>query len=170
MSTSLFKHPVVEVVGFPVQTSEGERLYVRLVMPDWVNVVAIDDAGHLLLVRQHRHGIDAPTLEIPGGSVDPGEDPAVAAERELHEETGYQGGRLSPMGFVWSNPALQTNRTWMFLVEGCVRAGEPERGPGEEDLELHRRPVSELPAMLRAGEISHALAVASLQTYLLREG
>lgn len=168
MIRSLFRHPIVDVVGFPVQTSAGERDYVRLVMPDWVNIVAIDKDDRLVLVRQHRYGIDAPTLEVPGGAVDPGEEPAAAALRELWEETGHRGGRLSSFGFVWSNPALQTNRTWMFLVQGCTQEGEPARGPGEEDLELVLRPVSSLARMLRDGEISHALAVVSLQRYLLQ--
>src|SRR5262245_27824962 len=52
----------------------------------WVNVVPVTADGHVVMVRQYRHGSREVTLEIPGGIVDPGEDPAVAAARELSEE------------------------------------------------------------------------------------
>lgn len=166
---TLLEHRVLRVVSFPVQTSAGERDYVRLCMTDWVNTVAVTAAGEIVLVSQHRWGIDAPTLEVPGGTVDPGEDPAVAARRELLEETGYAGGALRPLGWVWSNPALQDNRTWMFCIEGVAAVAEPERGPGEEDLEVELVPRGEIRRMLSEGHINHALAVVSLQRFLLGE-
>lgn len=164
---TLFEHRILSVVGFPVQTSAGARDYVRLCMSDWVNAVAITAEGAVVLVRQHRWGIDAPTLEVPGGEVDAGEDPARAARRELLEETGYAGGALRSMGWVWSNPAIQDNRTWMFHIAGVSAVAEPVRGPGEEDLEVVAVPQGEIPRMLAEGAINHALAVVSLQRYLL---
>src|SRR5690348_2481862 len=56
----------------------------------WANVVAITEANEIVLVWQYRHGIDALSLEIPGGVVDRNESPAEAARRELYEETGYE--------------------------------------------------------------------------------
>ena len=72
----------------------------RLVLEscDWVNVVARDEEERVILVRQYRFGIGACTLEPPGGSVDAGEQPLAAARRELLEETGYGGGRWTPLG------------------------------------------------------------------------
>src|SRR5262245_51354817 len=55
----------------------------RIEAPDWVNVVAVTKGGDLVLVRQERHGVEAVTLEVPGGAVDPGETPEAAALREL---------------------------------------------------------------------------------------
>src|SRR5258706_16415792 len=58
---------------------------------DWVSVVPVTRDGKFVLVRQYRIGIDAPTLEIPGGVIDEGQEPPGAALRELREETGYGG-------------------------------------------------------------------------------
>ena len=167
MTRRIYEHRVLAVEGFPVETSAGPAEYVRLRMPDWVNIAAITSDGALVLVRQHRWGIDAPTLEIAGGMVDPGEAPEVSARRELLEETGYGGGALRGLGWVWSNPAIQDNKTHLYLAEGVTRLSEPDRGPGEEDLEVVLVPLDELRRLLDQGVINHALAVVTLQRVLL---
>jgi 8-oxo-dGTP pyrophosphatase MutT (NUDIX family) len=138
--------------------------FFRIDAPDWVNVVATTRAGELLLVRQERHGSLTTTLEIPGGVVDPGEDPAAAALRELEEETGHRGRRAEPLGWVHPNPAILSNRCHVFLV----RDAEP--GPGrpcdeDEEIAVEKVPLAEARRLVREGVITHALVVAAL--YLL---
>lgn len=130
-------------------------------MPDWVITAAIDAEGRFVLVRQHRWGIAAETLEAAGGIVDAGEEPAAAGLRELLEETGYTGQVAEPLGWVHPNPVLQDNRCFMFLVRGAVRAAAPVDDPDERvtTVLLSRAAVE---AALADGTITHALAVVAL--------
>ena len=118
--------------------AEATREALILDAPSWVNVIALLPEERVLLVRQWRYGIGAPTLEIPGGMVEIGEevDPQTAAGRELFEETGYRAGRITYLGEVEPNPAFITNRCFTFVAEDLERIGEPE-GDGEEEHGFH---------------------------------
>jgi 8-oxo-dGTP pyrophosphatase MutT (NUDIX family) len=134
----------------------------------WVNVVAVTMDQQVLLVRQYRHGSGMVHFEIPAGTTDASDtDLESACRRELLEETGYGGGRWSPLMTLSANPALQNNLAYTFLAEGVVPLGEADPGAGE-DLRLHRVPIDEIEGMIQAGDLIQSLHVAPLLKYLLR--
>ncbi len=128
---------------------------------DWVNVVAITEEGSLLLIRQFRQATGEITLEVPGGIIDDGESPVEAAERELREETGYGCAASRVIGRVRSNPAIIDNWTYTVLATGCVRVGDGEPDEHEQIAVIERR-LDEVDAMVRSGEITHALVIDAL--------
>jgi ADP-ribose pyrophosphatase len=139
----------------------AQRPRVIIEAPDWVNIIPVTIDDQVVLVRQFRFGIWSSALEIPGGIVEPGEDPMSAAVRELEEETGYlPGGRVIPLGKVHPNPAIQTNACHSFLALGCERTGrmDPE---ADEDIQVTLEPRARIPELLREGEITHALVVCA---------
>jgi len=143
-----------------------EKYWVNEYRP-WVNVVAVTKADEVVLIRQYRHGLEQVHYEIPAGTTDPGETALEpAARRELLEETGYGGGRWSPLVTLSANPALQDNLAHTFLAEDVVRLGEPHTEPGE-DLRVHLVPVAELEALIDEGGFIQALHIAPLLKYLL---
>ncbi|MHC5065778.1 MAG: NUDIX hydrolase [Planctomycetota bacterium] len=128
---------------------------------DWVNIVAITRDDLVILVNQWRQGSRAFSLEIPGGIVDPGEEPMAAAARELREETGYQAGEIRQIGEVNPNPALFSNRCSTFLASDCERVGEIQMDAGE-DLEVITMPLDEVERRVQSGEIHNAVVMAGL--------
>jgi 8-oxo-dGTP pyrophosphatase MutT (NUDIX family) len=136
---------------------------------DWVNVLPLTDEGRVVLVRQWRHGIKDFSVEIPGGMADEGETPGQAAQRELVEETGYGFDELLSLGSVTTNPAIQTNRCWLFLALGARRVGEATPDP-TEDIEVLEVDLDEALAMVEAGEIDHTMVVNTFLRLRTRYG
>jgi 8-oxo-dGTP pyrophosphatase MutT (NUDIX family) len=134
----------------------------------WINVVPVTPAGEIVLVRQYRHGIEAPTLEIPGGLVDPADrDPAAAAVRELLEETGHAGAAPELLGKVSSNPAILDNWTWCYVVRDArpVRPPSPDQ---DEDTTVEILPLARVREMVLRGEIHHSLSACALMLFFLK--
>ena len=126
----------------------------------WVNVIALTPDDEIVMVEQYRHGIDTITLEMPGGVVEPGEDPAETASRELLEETGYSGETPIRIGLVHPNPAIQDNECSTWLIRNARRTAEPTPDEGEH-ISVHTVARTEIPALLRQGQITHSLMVAA---------
>lgn len=136
--------------------------------PDWVNVLALTPRQDMVLIRQFRHGTEKVSLEIPGGLIDPHEsDPAVAARRELREETGYEAEQIELLGVMSPNPSMMTNRCYSYLATGCRPVGDLAMDPGE-DIEVVTMPIAGLDGMLQRGEIDHAIVLATIAFFRAR--
>ncbi len=151
----------VESVDFHHPQRAAPQDFFVINAPDWVNVLALTPDGRLVLVRQFRYGIDDFSVEIPGGVIDLGEDPVSAGVRELREETGYVGASARLLGSVRPNPAMQSNRCHLVLVEGARPAAKLDWDPDEE-FEIMTRPVDEVYALAYAGGITHAMVLDAL--------
>jgi len=149
-----------ERIQLPGDTGRYGR-FIVCETPRWVNVVAITTSREIVLVRQFRVGVRRPSLEIPGGLVDPGEDPAVAATRELREETGFEGDPPRLLGWQEPNPAIQDNITYTYLITNCSLTKPQELDPGEEIL-IELAAVEDVDALVLSGAIRHALVVTAL--------
>jgi ADP-ribose pyrophosphatase len=134
---------------------------------DWVNLVPVTADRRVVMVRQFRHGIRQLTLEVPAGVLDASDrSPAVAAARELREETGYQADEVVPLGVVHPNPALCNNRCHMFAAYDVVAVGAPQWDSTEE-IGVEVVPLAAVPDLIRSGAISNALTLVAFQLFEL---
>ena len=140
----------------------GERQREVVRHPGAVAVVAVDGSGRVVLVRQRREPARRELLELPAGTLEPGEQPLETARRELREETGLTGGDWSELAGFWSSPGFLDERVHVFAAER-LQEGDAEPD-GDESVELVRWSLSEVAS--RLGEIEDAKTLAGLLLYL----
>jgi ADP-ribose pyrophosphatase len=144
-----------------VRTSTGVESVREIVEhPGAVAVIALDEAGQVLLVKQYRHAVRAVTLEIPAGTLEPDEDPLVAAQRELREETGYRAGKLDRLGGIYTAPGFSTEYIHFYLATQLTA----DRLSMDEDevIDVSRSPLAAAVDLIQTGKIDDGKTVGGL--------
>ena len=163
---TLLKTPIFDLVQRVSISPEGHQAsFVVAKAPDWVNVIAeVDDQKRacFLMVRQFRHGDGQLYWEFPGGMVDEGETPEQAAQRELHEETGFEAREWRLLGSCNSNPAFLTNRVWTFLARGAQRVNTALELDQHEYLSVGLLPIQDVRRRLSESESHGIMSLALL--------
>lgn len=116
-----------------------------------VAVLALTDAGEVVLARQFRPGPGEILLDLPGGIVDEGEALLDAAARELREETGYSCASLEPAGWAWAFGS-STWRRHVVVARGCRPGHEVTSWGGDEYCEPVVVSVEALREAARSGQ------------------
>jgi ADP-ribose pyrophosphatase len=156
-----------------IQRADGSRAQRDVAgHPGAVAIVALDERERVLLVRQWRSPAGRAMLEIPAGTLDyvdrasgVVEDHALAAPRELEEETGYRAGSWRRLGEFWTAPGFATELMHLYLAEDLRPAHDEadRRGPDEDEhLELERMSWREAVDAATDGRIVDAKSIVGL--------
>ncbi len=163
---------------------EGERVYAgrvvtlevdRVRLPDGSHterevvrhrgaavILPVLDDGRVLLVRQFRYPVGESLLELPAGTLEPGEEPRHCAGRELVEETGWRAGSLRDLGGFYSTPGFTDERLHAVLATGLKRVEDPPPGDADESIEVVAMDLEEVLALARDGAIRDGKTLAAI--------
>jgi ADP-ribose pyrophosphatase len=137
---------------------------------DWVNVIPLtpdnNNEPSVVMVRQYRHGTRQISLEVPGGLVNPRDTPMDTARKELLEETGYQAEEITLIGTAHPQPAVLNNRHLTFLATHVQKKAALNLDEGE-DIDVVLVPLSEIPRLIREGEITNAMVILAFYWYFM---
>ena len=136
---------------------DGSRgLYDHVVVPGAVTVLAVRADRRVAVTRQWIYVHGCTQWRLPAGRIEQADpNPAVAARRELREETGIVADRLVPLGTVNCADSFTNHRDHAFLATG-LHQGQPQLEPGEADLQLHWLRADEVLDLVLGGAMPHA--------------
>lgn len=127
-------------------------------------VVAVRPDGKLLMVRQYRNALERETIELPAGGLEGRDEPtAVAAKRELEEETGYVCKQVEPLVSIYTTVAFCNEKIDIYLATDL----EPGKQHLDEDefINVEAYTVEELKEMIYAGKIQDSKTICGIMTY-----
>jgi ADP-ribose pyrophosphatase len=151
-----------------VTLPNGSRAEFAMVRhPGSTGIVPIMDDGMVLMTFQYRHAVGEYLLEIPAGTMEPGESPYECAKREVEEETGFAAGELIKIAAIDIIPAYSDEKIHVYLARDL----KPSRQnlDADEIIQVERYPLEKLIAFIAEGKITDALTILSLyrvQAYL----
>jgi len=130
-------------------------------------VLPILDDGSVVMVRQYRYPVAKSLLELPAGTLEPGEDPIGCAARELVEETGFRARSLSPLGRFYSAPGYTDEVLQAVLATGLERwaNASPDH---DEIIEVELVAAADVLKRIETGEIADAKTIATMMLARLR--
>lgn len=165
--TERYAGPVFTVYSDEVTMSGGGTAGRDVVVnKNAVGVVALDDLGRVVLIKQYRHAVGRRLWELPAGLLDiAGEDPVRAAGRELAEEADINAARFDLLVDLHTSPGFSAETIRIYLARELSPVPEGERHERleeEADIEIVWRDLDEAVAMVLRGEITNALAVGGL--------
>ncbi|MBN1202810.1 MAG: NUDIX hydrolase [Anaerolineae bacterium] len=168
-SEAVYEGKLVKLYVDQVRLPDGKTSMREVVRhPGAVAMVPLLDNGDVVMVRQFRLPAGRVLLEIPAGGLDPDEDPAAAAVRELQEEIGYRPGTLTAIGGEYTAPGYTTEFIHFYLATGLEPSNLDE--DADEFLEVVRLPLDEALRQIDTGVIQDGKTIAALLLVARRLG
>ena len=165
----IFQGKIIELALDEVRLPSGQTAQRELIFHHGgVGILAITPEDTIILVRQFRKPLERVMLEIPAGKVELGEENhLVTAQRELEEETGYQGQKWSQIFEFATSPGFANEIITLYLSQDLVKVAQPLPQDEDELLEVVFLTLREAQAAIRSGEIADAKTIIAIQYWEL---
>jgi ADP-ribose pyrophosphatase len=167
MKKNIYQGRVVNLNLETVRLPNGATVELEIVRhPGAAAVVAMKDEETVLLIRQYRHAAGGYILEIPAGTLKPGEAPRDCAARELEEEIGFRASALEPVVTFFATPGFTDEVIHVFKATGL--APGRQNLDHDEVLEVVELPLREAIGRIGDGTIRDGKTIVGLLTVFSR--
>jgi ADP-ribose pyrophosphatase len=139
-----------------------------VVHPGAVIVLPVLTDTTIVMIHNYRYTVEQELLELPAGTLEAHEAPAVCAARELEEETGYRAGRVEPMGQFYTSPGVMDELMRCYVAHDLQRTSQ--RLEGDERIRPDVVPLTQAIDWIRQGRIVDGKTIAVLLRYYLDRG
>jgi ADP-ribose pyrophosphatase len=165
--TEILKHPRMHLVEDEVELPDGKTAKYLLhgpAMLDSVIVIAINEAGEMLLQREYNYPPNEILWQLPGGAIEKDEDILAAAKRELSEESGVTANDCKIVGYYYMDNRRSDRK--QYVVVGRDLEKRDAQGDAEEFIESYWLPIGEVKRKIRDGEFHNITLHAALNVWL----
>jgi len=160
-SQRVFSGRVFAVHSEQVRLPNGAETRLDVIRhPGATCIVPLTGEDDVLLVRQYRYCAAGWMLEVPAGTLEPGEELEACARREVEEEAAVRAEHLHALGFIWTTPGFTDERIWIYVATGL--SASRQNLDADESMSVERLPLARAVAMAESGEITDAKSIAAL--------
>ena len=160
-SEYVFKGKVIDVRRDDIEVSNGHKSVREVVEHSGgVTMLAVKDNGNVLFVKQFRYPIKEVSIELPAGKLEIGENPDLAAKRELEEETGYISDNWVKLGYIYTSVGFCDEKLHLYLAKDLKYK---KQNPDEDEIiECEEYPLSKVMEMIDNGVINDAKSICTI--------
>lgn len=160
----IFKGKIIELFLEEVQLVNGVICSREIIRhPGGVGIIAITNAGNIILVDQFRKALNKGLLEIPAGKLEKGEEPILTAMREFEEETGYKASKWDPLFSFYTSPGFADEKIYLFRADELSLIENKKHADEDEFVDVIEVPIDEAWQMVSTGRIQDAKTIIALQ-------
>jgi len=158
----IYRGKLFSFVAEDITLPNGERTEMAMVRhPGSTGIVPLFDDGAIAMISQYRHPVGGYLLEIPAGTMEPGESPLNCARRELEEEVGLVAKEFVELTQVHIIPAYSDEKIHLYLARGLTTS--KQNLDRDEIIHVVKYPLNEAIRMIGEGLITDALTILSIQ-------
>ena len=166
-SKTVYNGRIFDITYDEIELADGLKRHREIIHhPGGVVIFAQKEDGNVLLVKQYRYATKSLQIELPAGRLEKGEDPLLAAKRELREETGYIAQNWKSLGYIFTTFGICDEKLYLFeakdLTFDCQNTDEGEI------IDYFELPLNEVRNLIKNGTINDAKTICAISRAFLK--